>query len=483
MSSSSTSKGKATWTSAFHKIFVDVCLDQTLKGNKPSTHFTKEGWRNIVESFYNKTGLRYDKKQMKNHWDSSKEQWKVWCKLIETSSMKWDPEISTFGASDEDWTDYIQANPEAAQFRFKELQHTDKLNIIFDGTINSGDTEVPTQRKRQKNGSSATSLLHTKEPSTGKADAQNESPSDAVVVFSRRDRQPASERSTSHSKPKATWTPGLHEIFVDLCIDETLKGNRPGTHFTKEGWRNIVESFQEKTGLKYDRIQLKNHWDLTKEQWKIWCKLIDTSHMKWDPTTSKFSASEEDWENYIKANPEAAQFRYKELQSTGKLEIIFDGVILNTGDMDHPTQRRRLNDEMTMSQFHSNDPDTMMLDRKSRRLDDSPTTPFLHIDEQGTAKMDSKTEHLYDVESGSAVTIQRSFITFQPTQGKLNYSIGECIECLDGMEEVEQGSSLYLFALDLFLKKEYREIFLQLKNPSVRMAWLRRQQSFSPPLQ
>ncbi|KAK4834991.1 hypothetical protein QYF36_003585 [Acer negundo] len=397
MSSSSTSKAKASWTPAFHEIFIDICLDQKLKGNKPGTHFTKEGWRNIIESFYDKTGLRYEKKQMKNHWDSSKEQWKVWCKLIEASSMKWDPKTSTFGASDEEWTNFIQANPETAQFRFKELQNTDKLNIIFNDTINSGDTEVPTQRKRQ-NVSSATSLLHTKGPSTGKAPGQNKSPSDAV------------------------------------------------------------------------------------EQWKIWCKLIDTSHMKWDPNSNKFGATEEDWENYIKANPEAVQFRYKELQSTEKLEIIFDRII-NTGEIDHTTQRRRLNDDSTSPRFHTNKPDTMMLDRKSRRLDDSPTTSFLNIDEQGTAELDSRTEHLYDVESGSAVTIQRSFLTFQPTQSKLNYSIGECIECLDRMEEVEQGSSLYLFALDLFLKKEYREIFLQLKNPNVRMAWLRRLQSFSPPLE
>ncbi|KAL0743934.1 hypothetical protein Bca4012_085447 [Brassica carinata] len=39
--------------------------------------------------------------------------------------------------------------------------------------------------------------------------------------------------------------------------------------------------------------------------------------------------------------------------------------------------------------------------------------------------------------------------------------------CLESLEEVEQGSDLYLFALDLFLRREYREIFLQLKKPSL----------------
>lgn len=157
-----------------------------------------------------------------------------------------------------------------------------------------------------------------------------------------------------------------------------------------------------------------------------------------------------------------------------------------TGDIDHPIQRRRLDDDdLTASQFTLNDQDaTNTFNKNSNsRLDDSPSESYLHVDEPVTTKLDSKTRHLYDAESGSAVTIRKGYIAFQPTQGKLDYSIGECIDCLDRMEDVEQGSSLYLFALDLFLKKEYREIFLQLKNPNVRIAWLQRLQTFSPPLQ
>lgn len=479
MSSLSAPKAKANWTPAFHEIFVDSCLEQTLNGNKPGTHFTKEGWRNIVESFNKKTGLRYDKKQMKNHWDSTKEQWRVWCKLIKANGMKWDPVTCKFGANDEEWIKYAQENPEAAQFRFKELQHVNKLKTIFDGSVSADDTELPTLHRGQNNFSTI-SLLHAKESRTANPDEWVDCSSDAVVVYTRRGRRLASEQSTSvskESKPKASWLPALHETFIDICLQETLKGNRPGTHFTKEGWRNIVESFQEKTGLRYERIQLKNHWDSTKEQWKVWCKLISTSHMKWDSNTRRFGASEEDWENYIKANSEAAQFRFKEIQSTDKLEIIFDGTT-NTGDADTPSLRRGLNDGSTSSQEQV----TTKLERKRRRLDDSAATSQLHLDEPGCAKLDRETEHLYDVESGSAVTIQRSSITFRPTKGIPNYSIGECIQCLDGMEEVEQGSSLYMFALDLFLKIEYREIFLELKEPSVRVAWLQRLHSFSPPL-
>lgn len=80
-------------------------------------------------------------------------------------------------------------------------------------------------------------------------------------------------------------------------------------------------------------------------------------------------------------------------------------------------------------------------------------------------------------ELSGAVIFQNHGVTVPSTQAKLTYSIGECIDCLDGLEELEQGSDLYLFALDVFLKKEYREIFLQLKKPSVKISWLQRLQA------
>ncbi|KAF2296210.1 hypothetical protein GH714_036742 [Hevea brasiliensis] len=368
---------------------------KTLKGNRPGTHFTKEGWKNIGESLYKKAGLRYDKKQIKNHWDATKEQWKIWCELI-SSDMKWDPETNTFGASEEDWTEYIHAHPEAAQFRFKELQHLDKLEIIYDFT-SSVHMETSHQRERQ-NDSSTTSLLHTKDPGTADLYDKNKRLESTATVQSKYGRK---------------------------ITEEVSKGNRPRTHFTKEGWGNIVHSFHVKTGLRFDRMQLKNHWDVTKEQWKVWCKLVGT------------------------ANPEAAQFRFEEFQLADKLGIMFDG-ITNTGETEPPVQLKMLNDGSTDS--------------------------LLHKEEPIIAKPMQMIKPLSDViESSSALTVQS-------TRGKLQYSIGECIECLDGMEEIEQGSDLYLFALDIFLKKEYREIFLQLQAPRVRIAWLQRLQNATLPL-
>lgn len=65
------------------------------------------------------------------------------------------------------------------------------------------------------------------------------------------------------------------ENLLKICIEEIEAGNRPTTHFSKEGWKNITEKFQKKTGFAYDRTQLKNRWDTLKREFSSFVKLVD----------------------------------------------------------------------------------------------------------------------------------------------------------------------------------------------------------------
>ncbi|KAK2661978.1 hypothetical protein Ddye_000552 [Dipteronia dyeriana] len=56
---------------------------------------------------------------------------------------------------------------------------------------------------------------------------------------------------------KAIWDSQSVEIFCDLCIKEVEQGHRPGTHFTKMGWDNLVKNFNKTTGKEYNKVQLK----------------------------------------------------------------------------------------------------------------------------------------------------------------------------------------------------------------------------------
>ncbi|GAB2216785.1 hypothetical protein Droror1_Dr00024564 [Drosera rotundifolia] len=272
-------------------------------------------------------------------------------------------------------------------------------------------------------------------------------------------------KQISTSKYKAQWSPSAHKCFLDLCVEETSKGNRPGPTFNKDGWRNILESLNKRLGFNIDRKQLKNHWDSTRSKWKAWSKLICTDSMKWDPTTRQFGANEEEWASYIQANPDAALLRYKAFEHTDQLEIIFSGVAGQGEDevSERPTQRIKHDKNILITNLSDVEPKDVEPERIEPLCEAVESRPQNEHPDKGERQLDA-------VESRSAVTVQS-------IQGERSYSIGKCIECLDGMLEVEQGSELYLFALDIFLKKEYREIFLQLKKPSVRIAWLKRLQS------
>ncbi|XP_010491117.1 PREDICTED: L10-interacting MYB domain-containing protein-like [Camelina sativa] len=444
---------KAVWEPEYHRVFVELCVEQTLLGNKPGTHFTKEGWRNILSSFQEKTGAMYDRMQLKNHWDTMGRQWKIWRRLVECSYMSWDPETNTFGASDDDWAIYLQENPDAGQYRLSVPQDLKKLEIIFAGRNVEVKDEVvllsSVVKKRRRS------------------------------CYEEEDEDNQSMCSSSNPQTKGYWSPSTHELFLNLLVQETLKGNRPEAHFNKEGWKTILETINDNTGLSYTRAQLKNHWDCTRKAWKVWCQLVGASSMKWDPETRSFGATEEDWRIYIRENPKAGLFRHKEVPHADQLAIIFNGVI-EPGETYTPPSRLRKkllynrsespqwNDPTPLSKHHRDEAETSRLNggyAESRLQED-------RIESETAQRLDA-------MKSMSEGMLQESPVCVEIESAKLMYSIGECIQSLDAMNEVEEGSELYLFALDLFLKREYREIFLELKKPSLRIAWLQRLHSAS----
>ncbi|KAK2633773.1 hypothetical protein Ddye_028565 [Dipteronia dyeriana] len=90
--------------------------------------------------------------------------------------------------------------------------------------------------------------------------------------------------------------PDVLEFFYDLCIKEVEQGHRPGTHFTKVGWDNLVKNFNKTTGNEYNKVQLKNRWDTLKSDWKLWRDLIGKeTGLGWNAKLKTIDALEEWW--------------------------------------------------------------------------------------------------------------------------------------------------------------------------------------------
>nr|KJB29819.1 hypothetical protein B456_005G119800 [Gossypium raimondii] len=244
------------------------------------------------------------------------------------------------------------------------------------------------------------------------------------------------------------WDKRLTKIFCDICIKEILKGNRPGTHFRKDGWLKIMINFEKETGKGFSQRQLKNRWDALKKNEKLGRNL--------------------------KANilvvPEAQKFRTSGIdpELEGKLDQMFMGIVATENE-----EENMRNDVHILNDVHiSNDVqiDGNCQKRKNPEISNSHfKTGRKKSSKQigGATRLSSQIEKLCN----AADNMSQAMSSLTPVMDP--YGIPQAVKVLDSMsEEVPEASPLYFFALKLLLDKDKRIMFLSI-NPKIRALWLK----------
>ncbi|CAL9019607.1 unnamed protein product [Prunus brigantina] len=89
--------------------FFKICVAETLGGNRPSSHFNKVGWKNVIKKFNDITKRNYDYRQLKNKWTGLKKEWQLWTSLVaKETGLGWDAVKKTIKATDEWWDKKIK---------------------------------------------------------------------------------------------------------------------------------------------------------------------------------------------------------------------------------------------------------------------------------------------------------------------------------------------------------------------------------------
>ncbi|RWR75960.1 L10-interacting MYB domain-containing-like protein [Cinnamomum micranthum f. kanehirae] len=103
---------------------------------------------------------------------------------------------------------------------------------------------------------------------------------------------------------------------------------------------------------------------------------------------------------------------------------------------------------------------------KKRSIDSTPSSSRKSKKEaKGVGeKMANQIDHLIEVVATRQLGDEESTRS-TPT-------IIDCIKRLDAMDQVNSGSELYFYAVDLFSKKNYRMTFMGFEKPDVRLKWL-----------
>ncbi|XP_020597496.1 L10-interacting MYB domain-containing protein-like [Phalaenopsis equestris] len=273
------------------------------------------------------------------------------------------------------------------------------------------------------------------------------------------------------SKPKevvthALWEKDTKMIFCDLCLKEIERGNRPTTHFNKEGWQNIIKKFKECTGREYDRLQMKNKWDQMKKEWKIWKELKKgCTGIGWDPVKRTIDASEEWWAERLAVVPAAKKFKLSgiEPEFEDKLDRMFGGVVATGNYACSPNE----------TGFTGN---VVNLGTPGGSVD------FIDVPSPDQNEYEnisrSKRPKVVDKRKSGASSLRKELsdaVSCFKSECQTSHSstIAEALEILSATAEIYVDEELYLFAAELLEDPVRRDFFVQMPAAR-RLAYIRR---------
>jgi Myb/SANT-like DNA-binding domain len=126
---------------------------------------------------------------------------------------------------------------------------------------------------------------------------------------------------------RVSWNDTNRRHFVNAMMNEAAKGTFVDNGFKKQSWHSIMLEFIVTSGCKYDKQQLHSHYGVLKKKYNIYNALINNSGFGVDPNNGGPTAADEVWSAYLKAHPDASEFRGKPFVLFEDLDSIFTGKV------------------------------------------------------------------------------------------------------------------------------------------------------------
>ncbi|KAL2525426.1 L10-interacting MYB domain-containing protein [Abeliophyllum distichum] len=266
--------------------------------------------------------------------------------------------------------------------------------------------------------------------------------------------------NTKHPKPTRTsaqWDPEAKRVFISLCEEEIIAGRRPGSHFTPEGWKNIVEGFYSITGRQYSKAQFKNQWDTMKAEFVVFNELMHReTGIGIDPVTNTIDAPSEWWARKIKEHDKYRKFRGRDVSLfQHHYPTLFEGISTTGAHLRTPSTVSQVGaNSSARSQaedYQDADPDEGEGSDESNRPVDVPNCPTgMSQDEEIGRGTNRRTPPSSDVPSMS-----------------------ECIRTVRNLPGIERGSDLYFYSVQYMRNQDNRALFADMETPEEKLGLLR----------
>ena len=144
--------------------------------------------------------------------------------------------------------------------------------------------------------------------------------------------QSENDKNKKPRMPQANWTDKQKECLLDLLLEAKKKGEIGQDNSIKKAvWTAINTAFNNQFHVNYDKAQLQTCLQNMKKKYEAFVKIKDTSGLGWNDELGYPECDEEVWEEYIRHDKDAKEFRHKPLVHFELLDEYFSGT-LATGE-------------------------------------------------------------------------------------------------------------------------------------------------------
>ena len=108
-------------------------------GKAADNGLKKEAWEQIKQNMNEKFNINYSIDQLKTAEKGLKKKYGIVKKLQDQSGFGWNPVTQTVVAEPDVWNAYVAVHKDAKEFRTQSFPFYDKLHMICDGRLATGD--------------------------------------------------------------------------------------------------------------------------------------------------------------------------------------------------------------------------------------------------------------------------------------------------------------------------------------------------------
>ena len=107
------------------------------------------------------------------------------------------------------------------------------------------------------------------------------------------------ENATTNAEDGKLWPPLVGKHFIDVLVEEELRGNMPQGQFKTGLWTSIMCEFNLHGNKNYNKEQLRQKYQILKVRHRVFSQLLGRTGIGWDPVSKMVVGSEVAWESAI----------------------------------------------------------------------------------------------------------------------------------------------------------------------------------------